>query len=104
MQQFIDIIKSEMPEVDKIEIAEYPIKAIKLSWKTNDDESRLSKRVHPIVIKSFDGIDFSSNVGDEICIKFTAFIRNKRANFKPRTTKNTQESHTPEYWIFPPED
>lgn len=102
MQRLFDIIKKEMPQVDQFEIADPPRNAIKISWKIND-KSRTSKRVQPIIIEFIDGIDFLGDSWDKFSVKFSAFIRQKNADFKPRTTKNSQESHTPEYWMFPPE-
>ena len=104
LQKLVEIIKSEIPEADEIEIAKEPRKAIRVSWATNDDESRPNKRFQPVVIKLYKGLKLPADFGDELCKKFATFIRNKRRNFKPRTTENRQESHTPDYWIFPPED
>ena len=103
LQKFIEIIKSEIPEADDIEIAEEPRKAIRISWKTNDDDLRPSKRFQPIVIELYKDIELPTDFGQKIYEEFAAFIRNKRANFKPRTTENRQKSHTADFWVFPPE-
>ena len=104
MQQFIDIIKTEFPEVDDICVSEGTRKAVRISWKTNDDDSRKNKRCQPIIIQLNEDFDFTGDLGDKLSKEFAAFIRNKRANFKIRTTNDRNETPTPEYWIFPPED
>lgn len=109
MKELLDVAKDIIPEAD---IAETENNIIRLSWKTNDDPDRPNKRFQPVIIEIHD--DFLSplrtssgklpeNISPEIRKEFTSFVRNKRTQFKPRTTKNNQEPHAPDRWVFFPE-
>lgn len=75
-----------------------------VSEKTNNDPARPSKRYQPIIIQlheDFGTSEFIKRPLSEIQKEFSAFVVNKRSKFNPRETKNLNDSHTPEYWIFP---
>jgi hypothetical protein len=109
MEELLDIAKKIIPEADYTEIEN---NIIRLSWKTNDDPKRPNKRLQPVIIEiqndyltpsGINSSKFPDNVSSKIRKEFAAFIRDKRAQFTPRTTKDNQESHTPDYWVFSPE-
>jgi len=109
MEELRDIAKKIIPEADYADIIN---NSIRLSWKTNDDPERPNKRFQPVIIEiQYDRLnpyginsgELPDNVSPEIGKEFAAFVREKRAQFNPRTTKYTEEPHTPENWVFPPE-
>ena len=99
-------VKSEFSnaDIEKNQVKNEP--AISVSWKTLDDPLRPSKRFQPVIIKlheDFATSELAKRSFSEINKEFTEFIRNKRSQFKPRTTSKPDEPHTADYWIFPPE-
>lgn len=106
LQELLDIALVVMPEVDQHEFAEAPRRGFRLSWKTHDDPHRPSKRVQPIVVELHqDFLDGGTpkHVSPEIAEKFASFIRDKRAQFRPKATERAEQTPTPERWTFPPE-
>jgi len=105
IEELLEIAAAIIPEADVAEIDPKTKRAIRLSWKTNDDPSRPNKRFQPVVIElRNDFTDLPNHVSSELREEFSSFIRNKRKQFKPRTTDNPEKPHTADYWIFPPED
>jgi len=110
MQELLEIAKEVIPEADKPTIKG---NLIRLSWKTNDDRLRKEKRFQPIIIEVQDdflppipgiqGFKFPEHVTPKIRVEFITFLRDKRSQFDPRVTENSNQSHTPEYWVFAPE-
>jgi len=107
IEELLEIAKKIIPEADKTSI-NYKTNEIKLSCKAERDPLRRHKRLQPIIIQiDIDCLplrQIPDHVGDKMRVEFASFISNKRAQFNPRTTKHRDESHTPEIWIFPPED
>jgi hypothetical protein len=80
------------------------IQTIHIFCKTLDDTSRPSKSYQPISIKLHEGFhtsEFSQRSFSKISEEFALFIRAKCAQFVARTTRNSGESHTADYWVFP---
>jgi hypothetical protein len=106
MQELAAIATRHFPDDADITIDPDTHQRIRVSWKTNDDPSRSSKRVQPIIIELHEDFLNITNppdhVSPEIGEEFSAFIRKKRAQFKPRTTEEPNQTHTPDKWIFPP--
>lgn len=72
--------------------------------KTHNDPLRPSKRYAPLVVsfnEDLAGSEFLESSIPELDEKLTAFVRKKRAQFKPRETNDRNESHSVEYWVFP---
>jgi len=107
MQELLEIALEVMREVDKHDISPPPERMIRLSWKTNDDPDRPSRRAQPVIIELHEdfmvGRELPEHVPPKIRKQFAAFIRQQRARFKPRTTENPHQSHTVDRWVFPPE-
>jgi len=107
IEELLEIAKEIIPEADKTSINQ-ATGEIRLSIKAEHDSNRRSKRFQPIIIQlndsSFNLGKLPDHVGDKLRIKFASFIRNKREQFNPRTTEHRNKSHTPEIWVFPPED
>lgn len=108
MQELLDIAKEIIPEADITEIDHNP-NQIRLSCKAEKNHLRRHKRFQPIIIQldddSFPNFGkLPNHVGDKLRVEFTAFIRDKRSQFNPHTTKSSKQGHTPEIWVFSPED
>jgi len=107
LSQLLDNVKEELPDGTEVKLSQRGNEQIiRVSWKTLDDPLRKSKRFQPIIIQlheDFSTSEFAKRPFLEINKKFTAFIRKKCAEFTPRTTDNSNELHTVDYWIFPPE-
>lgn len=104
--ELMEIAQSVIPEADHADIAPSPTRGFRLSWKTLDDPERPSKRAQPVMVELHpDFMDgrLPQHVTPELRKEFASFIRAKRAAFNPRTTRDRQDSHTADHWIFPPE-
>jgi len=109
MEELFKIAREIITEAD---VAEIENNIIRLSWKTNDDFNRPNKRFQPVIIEirndyleppTVNSSKFPEHASPKIRIEFATFIRDKRAQFNPRTTKNNEEFNAPERWIFVPE-
>ena len=108
IDQLFEIAKPLFPEADKASIDPLPNgkKGMRFSWKTNDDPLRPSKRFQPVLIvmhEDFHTSAFAQKPAAVIHKEFAAFVRNKRAQFNPRTTSHPGESPTEDVWVFPPD-
>jgi len=105
MQELLEIALEVMPEADNHEILPPPKRAMRLSWKTNDDPDRKNKRFQPVIIELnefFMQGDLPEHVPTKLREEFAAFVSHKLQQFNPRTTDSPHQSHTADHWIFPP--
>jgi len=107
IKELLEIAKEIIPEADVAEI-DRDANQIRLSIKAPHDPNRRNKRFQPMIIQlnpdSFRFGEFPDHVGDKLRVEFATFVRNKREQFNPRATKHREAPHTPEIWVFPPED
>lgn len=104
MEKLLDIVRQKIPEAES-NLSDDG-KLIRVSIKAPHDPDRLFKRFQPIIIKlheDFATSEFSKRPFSEISKEFASFIKNKRAKFNPRTTHDSYETHTADFWVFPNE-
>lgn len=97
------VLKEQFPNAD-IQLLPNGRLGFRVSEKTHNDPSRKSKRYQPIIIQlheDFGTSEFFKRPPSEIQIEFSTFVVNKRSQFDPRETDNLNDSHTPDYWVFP---
>lgn len=107
LSQLLDTVIAELPEEAEVKLSPPGTNPrIRASWKAPCDPLRKSKRFQPIIIQlheDFSASELAERPFLEINKVFAAFIRKKCDKFIPRTTDSSNESHTADYWIFPPE-
>jgi hypothetical protein len=78
----------------------------RISWKTNDDQSRPSKRINPIIVLISDEFmedaieNTTPNVLSVISVGFESFIRDKRREYKPSAPNDVADDLIPVRWQF----